>query len=75
MTAMQEEVLGGVITLMGQGLAYLIAFAHNDEEQKKLTEKQIPKRFYEMLNQRVFVSDHPGDICKRVNSDQTWRSA
>ena len=51
MTAMQEEVLGGVITLMGQGLAYLIAFAINDEEQKKLTAKQIPKRFHEMLSQ------------------------
>ncbi len=42
MTAMQEEELGGVISLTGQELADLIAFAHDAEEQKKLEESQIP---------------------------------
>jgi len=51
MTVMQEEELGGVIDLTGQDLADLIAFAHDDEEQKKLTEDQIPERFREMLAQ------------------------
>ena len=51
MTAMQEEVFVGVISLTGQDLADLIAFAHDDEEQQKLTEKQLPKRFREMLSQ------------------------
>ena len=51
MTVMQEEELGGVIDLTGQDLADLIAFAHDDEEQKKLTADQIPERFREMLAQ------------------------
>ena len=33
MTAMQEEELGGVISLTGQELADLAAFAHDAEEQ------------------------------------------
>ncbi len=51
MTVMQEEELGGVIDLTGQDLADLIAFAHDGEEQKNLTEDQIPERFREMLAQ------------------------
>ncbi len=50
MTAMQEEMFGGVIELSGQDLADLIAFAHDDAEQKKLTDKQIPQRFLNLLN-------------------------
>ncbi len=49
MTAMQEAELGGVISLTGQELADLIAFAHDAEEQKKLTESQIPERFRELM--------------------------
>ncbi len=45
MTAMQEERLGGVISLTGQELADLIAFAHDAAEQERLTESQIPERF------------------------------
>ena len=45
---MQEEVFVGVISLTDQDLAGLIAFAHDADEQKKLTEKQIPKRFHKM---------------------------
>ncbi len=43
--------MGGVIDLTGQDLADIIVFAHDDEEQKNLTEGQIPERFREMLAQ------------------------
>ncbi|GBF31754.1 hypothetical protein MnTg04_01720 [bacterium MnTg04] len=51
MTAMQEEVFVGVISLTGQDLAGLIAFAHDADEQQKLTEKQITKRFHKIASQ------------------------
>lgn len=49
MTAMQEEAMGGVISLTGQELADLVAFAHDAEEQKKLTKSQIPERFHDLM--------------------------
>lgn len=49
MTVLQEEELGGVINLTGQDLADLIAFAHDDAEQKNVTEAQVPERFREKL--------------------------
>ena len=48
---MQEEVFVGVISLTDQDLADLIAFAHDADEQTKLTEEQIPKRFHKMASQ------------------------
>lgn len=51
MTAMQQEEMGGVISLTGQELADLIAFAHDAGEQKKLDISQIPKRFRKMMAQ------------------------
>ena len=51
MTAMQEEQLGGVISLTGQELADLIAFAHDAQEQRRLTQSQIPERFRDKLAQ------------------------
>lgn len=51
MAAMQEYELGGVIGLTGQELADLIAFAHDAEEQAKLTESQIPEEFRERATQ------------------------
>jgi len=45
MTALQQDLLGEVVSLDGQDLADLIAFAHDAEEQKQLTEDQIPERF------------------------------
>ena len=44
---MQEEELGGVISLTGQELADLVAFAHDTEEQEKLTQSQIPKQLHD----------------------------
>ena len=49
MKAMQEEGMGGVISLTGQELADLVAFAHDAEEQKKLTKSQIPERFHDLM--------------------------
>lgn len=51
MSAMQEEELGGIINLTGQELADLVAFAHDDEEQKKLTMGQVPEKFHDKLEQ------------------------
>ncbi|TCD16745.1 c-type cytochrome [Oricola cellulosilytica] len=51
MTAMQEAEFGNVIDLSGQELADLIAFAHDAEEQKKLTAEQVPERFRDRLEE------------------------
>ena len=51
MTTMQEEELGDVISLTGQELADLVAFAHDAEEQEKLTQSQIPEQFRERATQ------------------------
>ena len=49
MTEMQEDLLGEVITLDGQDLADLVVFAHDPEEQAKLTEDQIPERYRSLI--------------------------
>ena len=51
MTAMQEEAMGGVIDLTGQELAVLVAFAHDAEEQEKLTKSQIPPRIQKLMTE------------------------
>lgn len=51
MTAMQQEEFGEVVNLDGQELADLIAFAHDTDEQKKLTIKQVPKQFRDKIGQ------------------------
>jgi mono/diheme cytochrome c family protein len=51
MTSMQQDLLGDVINLTGQDLADLTAFAHDDAEQKKLSDDQIPEKFQEFLDQ------------------------
>ncbi len=51
MTAMQQDMFGDVISLNGQDLADLIAFAHDGKEQKKLKKRQIPKKFRDLLNE------------------------
>ena len=49
MTELQEELLGEVISLDGQDLADLVVFAHDPEEQAKLTEDQIPERYHSLI--------------------------
>ena len=49
MIALQEDLLGEVISLNGQELADLVAFAHDEAEQARLTEDQIPERFHSLI--------------------------
>jgi len=49
MSLMQEDIFGDVIDLSGQDLVDLVAFAYDEEEQKKLTEDQIPQRLKKLL--------------------------
>lgn len=49
MTALQEQLLGDVITLDGQELADIIAFAHDEQAQEKLAESQIPERYRDVI--------------------------
>ncbi len=45
MTALQEDLFGEIIAIDGQDLADLVAFAHDEAEQRRLTASQIPKRY------------------------------
>lgn len=51
MTSMQQDMFGEAISLTGQDLADLVAFAHNEDEQSKLAENQIPANFRKMLDE------------------------
>lgn len=51
MAAMQEDLLGEVISLSGQDLADLVAFAHDAEEQKELTADQIPPNLRKLMDE------------------------
>ena len=51
MAALQEDMLGEVIALDGQDLADLIAFAHDAEEQARLTHDQIPVHFHRLIGE------------------------
>lgn len=49
MTQLQEEILGEVITLSGQDLADIIAFAHDENEQAKLAPDEVPAKYRELI--------------------------
>ena len=51
MMALQEDLLGEVISLDGQDLADLVAFAHDAEEQAKLSMDQVPERFHALIEE------------------------
>ena len=51
MMALQADMLGEVIALDGQDLADLVAFAHDAEEQARLTKDQIPERFHSLIGE------------------------
>lgn len=51
MVAMQQQLFGEQIELNGQELADIIAFAHDEAEQRKLAATQIPQRFRELMPQ------------------------
>ncbi|MHA1564393.1 MAG: c-type cytochrome [Alphaproteobacteria bacterium] len=49
MAELQADVLGEIITLDGQELADLVAFAHDEAAQATLTTDQIPERFRDLI--------------------------
>ncbi len=51
MALMQEDIFGDIIDLTGQDLVDLVAFAYDEEEQKKLTKDQIPQKIRDILPQ------------------------
>ena len=51
MVQMQEDLMGGAISLTGEELADLVAFAHDEAEQKELTAAQIPERYRKLIEQ------------------------
>ncbi len=51
MAQMQEDLLGEVISLSGQDLADLVAFAHDRDEQERLTADQIPEHMRKLIDE------------------------
>lgn len=49
MVQMQEDMLGAPIELSGQELADIVAFVHDEAEQRKLTAEQVPDAFSTMI--------------------------
>ena len=49
MTELQEQLLGDPIELTGQELADIIAFAHDEEAQAKLSPEQVPEKYRDVL--------------------------
>ncbi len=49
MAQMQESLLGEMISLDGRELADLVAFAHDENEQRELSLDQVPKRYKELM--------------------------
>lgn len=49
MIDMQEQLFGEQITLSGQELADLVAFAHDEIEQKELSTADLPEKFRELI--------------------------
>lgn len=50
MIALQEDLFGDQIDISGQDLADLIAFAHDEAEQMKLSDADIPMKFREFID-------------------------
>ena len=49
MAEMQEDLLGEMITLTGQDLADILAFAHDESEQAEVTSDHIPERYQVLI--------------------------
>lgn len=49
MIEMQQELFGEQINLTGQDLADLVAFAHDQAEQKELSDSDIPDNFRALI--------------------------
>jgi hypothetical protein len=51
MVQMLQDLLVEAISICGQDLADLIAFAHDEAEQRKLKTEQIPTRYRDLIVQ------------------------
>ncbi len=51
MVQMQQDLLGEAISLSGQDLADLVAFAHDEAEQRELKAEQIPMHYRNLIMQ------------------------
>jgi len=51
MAELQDDLLAEVIALTGQDLADLVAFAHDEAEQARLTDEQIPGQLYDLIRE------------------------
>ncbi len=49
MAELQQDLLGEMIELTGQELADIVAFTHDDAEQSKVTDADIPERYLPLL--------------------------
>ena len=49
MIAMQEDELGEQIDFTGQELADIIAFVHDEKEQHKFTEADVPPHIMKLI--------------------------
>ena len=49
MAEMQQDLLGEMISLTGQDLADIVAFAHDEAEQAELSSNQIPDRYKDLI--------------------------
>ncbi|MEH6836643.1 hypothetical protein [Falsihalocynthiibacter arcticus] len=58
MVALQEEELGGQIELTGDELAHIIAFVHDQSEQAKFSEADIPEAIKGMMHHETEVDHH-----------------
>lgn len=58
MVALQREELGKPIELTGQELADIIAFVHHVEEQKKLSERDIPLKIRDLMGHKKGEEKH-----------------
>lgn len=62
MVALQEEELGGQIELTGDELAHIIAFVHNEDEQAKFSEADIPEKIKDMMHHEGEDDHHEEDM-------------
>ncbi|MEO3431076.1 cytochrome c [Pelagibius sp. CAU 1746] len=51
MAEMQRDLLGTMIDLNGQDLADIIAFTHDEAEQKELSITQVPEQYRDLIAQ------------------------
>jgi len=58
MTFLQREDLGYVIDLTGDELADIIAFVHDEEEQKKFSRTDIPPEVLKLLDGQALEREH-----------------